>query len=242
MDVSQLGTILGIWAHPDDETMLTGGVMAAAVANGQTVACVTATRGEAGTQDTHRWPPAALAATRTAELNDALQLLGVKYHHWLDYADGACSRIGDRDAITKLFPLLEKYRPDTILTFPPNGLTGHPDHQAVCRWACQAATQHPGRPQVYGVVVSEEAYQAHLQHWDEAMNVFFNLAHPELYPQADCHLVLQLSSEILNKKVQAIQAMPSQTTLMQQKLGVDFVREAFATECFIKLATTKQIE
>jgi LmbE family N-acetylglucosaminyl deacetylase len=37
------GTILSIWAHPDDETYLAGGVMAAASANGQRVVCVTAT-------------------------------------------------------------------------------------------------------------------------------------------------------------------------------------------------------
>jgi LmbE family N-acetylglucosaminyl deacetylase len=38
-DVKELGSILGVWAHPDDEAYLTGGLMAAAIANGQPVAC-----------------------------------------------------------------------------------------------------------------------------------------------------------------------------------------------------------
>jgi LmbE family N-acetylglucosaminyl deacetylase len=47
--ISALGTIMGIWVHPDDEAYLSGGLMALARANGQRVVCVTATRGELGT-------------------------------------------------------------------------------------------------------------------------------------------------------------------------------------------------
>ena len=46
-----LGTVLGVWAHPDDEAYLAGGLMAAAVDAGARVVCVTATRGERGTPD-----------------------------------------------------------------------------------------------------------------------------------------------------------------------------------------------
>ncbi len=49
-DVAQLGTILGIWAHPDDETWSSAGLMAMAADNGQRVVCVTATYGENGVQ------------------------------------------------------------------------------------------------------------------------------------------------------------------------------------------------
>lgn len=57
-DVAGLGTILGVWAHPDDEVYLSAGVMAAAAAAGNRVVVVTATRGEHGTDDPARWPPA----------------------------------------------------------------------------------------------------------------------------------------------------------------------------------------
>ena len=50
-DAAELGTVLGIWAHPDDEAFLSAGLMAAARDAGQRVVCVTATLGEHGTDD-----------------------------------------------------------------------------------------------------------------------------------------------------------------------------------------------
>lgn len=75
--VRELGSILGIWAHPDDETYLSGGLMAAAVDHGQRVACVTATRGRRGTEGLDRGSPERLAELRGRELAAALELLGV---------------------------------------------------------------------------------------------------------------------------------------------------------------------
>lgn len=54
--VAGLGTILSVWAHPDDETFVAGGIMAAAVANGQRVVTVSFTAGERGTDDADTWP------------------------------------------------------------------------------------------------------------------------------------------------------------------------------------------
>ena len=61
MRVTDLGTILGVWAHPDDEAYLSGGLMAMARDAGARVVCVTATRGELGTPDPRTWPPDQLA-------------------------------------------------------------------------------------------------------------------------------------------------------------------------------------
>ena len=76
-DVAGLGTVLGIWAHPDDEAYLSGGLMAMARDIGSRVVCVTATRGELGTPDPETWPPQRLAAERTVELASCLEVLGV---------------------------------------------------------------------------------------------------------------------------------------------------------------------
>ena len=70
--VAGLGTVLGIWAHPDDEAYLSGGLMAHGPRPGSRVVCVTATRGELGTPDPETWPPQRLAAERTAELGRCL--------------------------------------------------------------------------------------------------------------------------------------------------------------------------
>ena len=81
--VNDLGTILGVWSHPDDEAWLSAGIMADAVRAGRRVVCVTATRGELGTVDAVRWPLDGLAEVRTAEMQRCLELLGVTEHHWL---------------------------------------------------------------------------------------------------------------------------------------------------------------
>ena len=69
MTTTDLGSILAIWAHPDDESYCCAGLMAAAVRAGERVVCVTATRGELGSTDLERWPAGPqLADVRTKEL------------------------------------------------------------------------------------------------------------------------------------------------------------------------------
>src|SRR6476660_1626515 len=90
-DAARLGTVLGIWAHPDDEAMLTAGLMAAAREAGNRVVCVTATLGEHGTDDPGCWPPGRLARIRECELRALLAALGVTEHHLLGLTDGTCA-------------------------------------------------------------------------------------------------------------------------------------------------------
>lgn len=127
-----LGSVLGIWAHPDDETYSCGGLFAAAADAGNRVACVTATRGEAGSLDQVRWPPESLGEVRTRELDVALGMLGVSEHYWLDYADGGCAQVDAESAVRRLVAIIKDVQPDTILTFGPDGMTGHADHIAIC--------------------------------------------------------------------------------------------------------------
>ncbi|MDQ4095899.1 MAG: PIG-L family deacetylase, partial [Actinomycetota bacterium] len=111
-----LGTMLGVWAHPDDETYLMAGLMAEAAARGDRVVCVTATRGEAGSQDHVRWPPERMAEVREKELAACLSVLGVKEHHWLDYVDGTCDEVPHEEAALKLGDIFDDVRPSGVLT------------------------------------------------------------------------------------------------------------------------------
>ena len=70
--------------------------------SGQRVVAVTATRGEAGGPDTTPGRPAETAQVRTAELEEALRLLGVTEHVWLDYADGGCAEADPEPAVRRL--------------------------------------------------------------------------------------------------------------------------------------------
>lgn len=232
--VKELGTIMGIWAHPDDETYMSGGLMAMAVQNGQSVVCVTATRGEAGIYDPLRWPAENIGATRAVELTEALQILGIKHHHWLHYKDGACGNVTDDEAVAQIWPLIQKYRPDTIVTFPPNGLTGHGDHKAVSRWS-RVITERSEDKSIrvlYGVD-SVTAYNQFFKAMDEKLNIYFNVDQPDLYEKVECDAVLTLTDEIVNKKCEALRVMPSQTAAMLKEFTFDFLCQAFAEECYV---------
>ena len=150
--IGDLGTILSIWAHPDDETYLSGAVMAAAAANGQRVVLVHATRGEQGTDDP-QLAGARLGALRTVEMARARAALGVSEQWFFDFPDGGCADVPLDDALRKLMPIVASVQPDTILTFGPDGITGHPDHCTVSDWATHAWTRYarPDAPAVRDV-------------------------------------------------------------------------------------------
>ncbi len=229
----QLGTIMGVWAHPDDETFMIGGILATAVDNGQRVACVTATKGEAGVVNEALWPADQLASIREQEMHAAMQALGVVDHHWLGYADGQCDQIDDATAIQNILALIEQYCPDSLITFPPDGLTGHPDHRCVSRWARAAAKRASQPPQVYFAVDTEERYQSCLRRLDEQLNIYFAIEKPVVIPAAECDIHVTLPPEITARKVAALKAMPSQTSRIFALVTDLECTDVFGTESLV---------
>ncbi len=59
-------------------------------------------------------------------------------HIWLDYPDGACEDADAEDAVAQIAAIIENVQPDSILTFGPDGMTGHHDHRTVCEWTTRA--------------------------------------------------------------------------------------------------------
>lgn len=231
--VAQLGSILGIWAHPDDEVFSSAGLMELALANGQSVVCVTATHGEQGVYNPKKWPAETISDTRTSEMDEVYHILRVEHHHWLGYDDGYCKDVNDNEAASRIVPLIDLYSTDTILTFSPDGITGHDDHKAVSRWA-QLAAKLSKRPlKVLFAVISTDSYNKYQKLMDEKLNIFFNLDMPNLYREEECDISLSLPSEITDKKYQAIKSMPSQTETMFKEFPKQFLKGAFASECFV---------
>src|SRR4051794_10204741 len=134
----QIGPLLGVWAHPDDEAYLSAGLMAAARRSGRRVVVVTATRGEQGTSEPGDWPPERLRALRERELAESLRVVGVEEHLWLGYDDGSLARADARLAVASLRRIIEDVGPDTVVTFGPDGMTGHDDHRTVSSWVTEA--------------------------------------------------------------------------------------------------------
>ena len=228
--VAELGSILGVWAHPDDETYLSAGVMAAAASMGARVACVTATRGELGTPDPVTWPPERLAAIRTAELDRALEILGVAEHHWLDYPDGGCDAVPTGEAAARIATLIDELRPDTILTFGPDGMTGHSDHRTVSAWVDAAVELAAHRPRILHATTTPEwrdAYAADLDDLD-----VFAPGTPPVTPAAELALHLVLPPDLLERKVAALGAQESQTAALVELLGAQRYRAQLVDEMF----------
>lgn len=230
-DVKNLGTILFIGAHPDDETFTAGGLLAAAVANGQKVIIVTATKGEGGVQDESRWPANQLASIREAEMIEALKILGCNQHHWLDYTDGGCATDSGDRALQRIKEVIEENQPDTILTFGPDGLTGHPDHQTVCAWASQA---NQGRVAIYHAVEERELYERYMKPAGQQANWYYNIENPPMKLAADCAIALKLTPELRDLKLRALQAMPSQYEKFFTNTPPDLLEHLFTIECFVK--------
>jgi LmbE family N-acetylglucosaminyl deacetylase len=138
-------TLLAVWAHPDDESYLGAGLMSEVAARGGRVVSVTATLGEHGTDDPVRDRPEVLAARRRDELSSALAALGVDTAMVLGFEDGTCDRISDRVGARHIAAVLDEVRPDVVLGFGDDGVTGHPDHCAVARWTRLAVADHDER-------------------------------------------------------------------------------------------------
>src|SRR5664279_6249016 len=83
-----IGVLLGVWAHPDDDAYLTAGLMSVVRAAGHRVVVATATKGELGTEDPVALPPERLALIRERETAASLAALDVREHRWLGHRDG----------------------------------------------------------------------------------------------------------------------------------------------------------
>lgn len=133
--------LLCVLAHPDDESLGAGGILAKYAAEGVETYLVTATRGERGWAfDDEEYPgPTALGKIREAELLAAADHLGLRAVHFLDYIDGDLDQADPMEAITKIARHIRQIRPQVVLTFGPDGIYGHPDHIAISQFTNAAS-------------------------------------------------------------------------------------------------------
>lgn len=232
LTVPDLGTILSIWAHPDDETYLAGGTMAAAASLGQRVVCVSATAGELGTDDPDTWPPTRLSQVRRWEAAAAMAVLGVSDHRFLGLPDGGLADLDPAEHEARLVDLLREVQPDTILTFGPEGGTFHPDHQTVSAWTT-AAWRAAGRP---GRLLYAAVTESHMAEWGEhyeAWGIYMADDRPVGVPDDELVYELRLDGELLDRKIAALAAMHTQTAPAIELLGEADYRANNAVETFV---------
>jgi LmbE family N-acetylglucosaminyl deacetylase len=222
------GTVLSVWAHPDDEAYLAGGFMAALREAGQRVVCVTATRGEAADPSAAAAARAELARVRARELTASLTTLGVSEHRAWDLPDGGCADLEPGPVVAALRDVVDEVRPDTVITFGPDGFTGHPDHRTVSRWVDLAVDGHRVAPRVLHAVAPLTRVDAAL---DAELDVFA-LGEPRACRDEEVALRVHLEGPALERKVAALLAQASQTSAVVAHAGRERFGAWVATEYF----------
>jgi LmbE family N-acetylglucosaminyl deacetylase len=226
MDPSRLAgaTLLAVWAHPDDESYLGGGLMAAVAATGGRVVNVTATLGEHGTPDPVVMPPARLAAIRRRELSSALAALGVDQSIVLGYEDGTLDSVSTEMGARRLASVIDAVDPDVVISFGPDGVTGHPDHIAVGEWVSRAVDARVDAPALFQTAVGRLTPPDIVATMDQ-LGAFFPGFAPEPARVTDAPLLLD--DRVIDAKLAALGAHASQTEPFRALLGdVDYRRLA----------------
>jgi LmbE family N-acetylglucosaminyl deacetylase len=143
--------LMAVLAHPDDESLGNGGMLAKYAAEGIEISLVVATRGERGWPGDERENPGleALGKMREAEMQVAAGVLGLSSVHFLDYVDGDLDTVAPAEVIAKIVGHLRRVRPDVVVTFGPYGGYGHPDHIAICQFTTAAIVEAANPSSLY---------------------------------------------------------------------------------------------
>jgi LmbE family N-acetylglucosaminyl deacetylase len=113
--------------------------LALLAARGVRVTLLTATRGEAGDcGDPPLCRPEELPAMREGELNCACAVMGIEPPRILDYQDGHLSEVDPEQLTARILQAIREVHPQVMLSFGPDGLSGHPDHVTIGRCAAEA--------------------------------------------------------------------------------------------------------
>jgi LmbE family N-acetylglucosaminyl deacetylase len=163
------GTLVCFHAHPDDEAIATGGVIAQAAASGRRVVLVLATRGERGeVPDGFLDPGETLTDRRVDETMRAAQVLGIARIEFLGYHDSGMAGLPENDALgsfwsadvaeaaERLAAILRDEDAQVLVVYDENGGYGHPDHIQVHRVGVRAA-ELAATPRVYETTMNRDA-------------------------------------------------------------------------------------
>ena len=214
--------ILGVFAHPDDETSGAGGTFTRYAREGVQIVVATATLGEQGNLGTggSKIRRAELPQVRERELRQVLQSYGARPPVLLGYRDQEVKDADFAELTGKVHRVMVDTRPDVVITFGPRGISDHDDHVTVHRAAVEAF--HRYRESVPGARLY---YVAIPKAFVDAVEFDLDLDGPEVDP----HVLVDIS-DTLAVKVQALRTYSSQQDA--QELADMFEQRAPAFEAF----------
>ncbi|MEU5883433.1 PIG-L family deacetylase [Spirillospora sp. NPDC047279] len=246
-------TLMAVHAHPDDEVLPTGGLLARCAAEGIRTVLVTCTNGEQG-DDANGVKPGMeghdadeVARRRLAELDESVRLLGVSDLELLGYRDSgmvgwdtnhdpaAFTNVPLDQAAGRLAALMEHYRPQVVVTYDENGGYGHPDHIQAHNIAI-AASERTGIPRkLYFTAVPRSGIRTLLDHLKETG------VDPGFDPDDDFGTPDELITSVLDvspysdRKRKALEAHASQgENIFLLRLPEEIQQIVYGTETFVR--------
>lgn len=253
-------TLMAIHAHPDDEVISTGGVLACYAAQGVRTVVVTCTDGSQGFGPGGVLPgepghdPDAVAEVRGAELERSCALLGVAHLEMLDYRDsGMAGWAGNEEpdafcnvpvdeAAARVAALIERYQPQVVVTYDETGGYGHPDHIQTHRVAIAAAGETGGPAKVYFTARTQAQAERMLELRQQLQLNRRPTGPPRASPAGIPASVITTTidtSSALERKRAALEAHASQLAdTVWVKVGAMDFAELFAQESFVRARDT----
>jgi LmbE family N-acetylglucosaminyl deacetylase len=238
-----MATLVTFHAHPDDECIVTGGVMRKAFEEGHRVVLVVATRGEVGEIPDFLEDGEELWQRRVVETHAAADLLGVARVEFLGYLDSGMmgDELNDRpgsfwtadvdEAARKLAAILKEEDAQALTIYDSNGGYGHPDHIQVHRVGMRAA-EIAGTPAVYQATMSRENMMESFRRFGME-----DIEGPENAGTPEAEITARVDvTKYLDVKRAAMRAHASQIPEQSFFLAMDDETFAFAfgTEWFIR--------
>ncbi len=248
-----LQTLVCLHAHPDDETIVTGGTIARAAAAGHRVVLVLATLGELGETpglQNGLAPGTTLAEVRKVEAERSAEILGIARIAYLGYHDSGmagedtnerpdCFAAANiEEAAAQLAQILLEENADALTIYDERGGYGHPDHIQVHRVGTQAA-ELAGTPRVYEATMNRDHLLALMrERADEDGNVdgIGNIEEFDMGSPASAITTTVDVGDFVDAKRSAMAAhasqIPEDSFFLQ--MPVDAFRDAFGWEWFIR--------
>ncbi len=239
MTLSAAPRLLLVHAHPDDESLWTGGTIARYAAAGVQVTLVTCTLGEEGEiipeslRELGVEHADQLGGYRIGELRSACAALGVSDHRWLGgpgrwrdsgmvgVAANAHPRAfagGDRqEQAGALAAVLDEVRPQVVVTYGPDGGYGHPDHIRAHDVTMAACAQVGTVARIFHAVTSRRATEDGVAALARIEDLPYRLPAPNELPVTDdAHITTTVAiTDVLSDKLRALRAHATQISVWQ---------------------------
>ncbi|HVH62826.1 MAG TPA: PIG-L family deacetylase [Candidatus Dormibacteraeota bacterium] len=205
----QKGGLLLVLAHPDDESMGTGGLILRHTRKGIPTHLICATFGEAGWMGK---PPGAkkedLKEIRAKELEDAAEALALSGVELWDYADGGVQKADQQEITQRIWKQVAKLRPRVVVGWGPDGGYGHPDHIAIgaCTDAALASMAETERPALYHIAADQQT----VEFYREAAALGGEPNELPMQAAEKVDLVIELDADEVMMKMRAIDCHRSQ--------------------------------